>query len=164
MAEAVKKGPKGATSRQQETVHVKAGAANAAATLADVVGAGKVITEAAENELKETIDRGPLGSEANSIRYTTFGASSSRSIAGVPELQDFTATVAIDATDKLHLELLGAAIGTEYEFATRWKKGTGVQVSYAAGTLASREDTSPEGGPRQVTFTFSLAQDWKYLI
>ena len=155
--------PSGQTGRKSEkyyAVLASVFAHPAVVNFAALEGAAKLVIAA--NELKEVVDATPLAAEANPIRWTPFGAETSRSIAGVPELQDFTATVALDASDTLHAALQDGAIGTGYALAKHFKKGAGEQIAYARGELASRSDETPEGSPRSMAVTFTLIQDWKY--
>ena len=154
-------GPSGQTGRPNQTFYLKADFEK----VADVDHAKLTASDGlilAANELKRVTDQTPMGTEANTQRFSCYGESSSRSIAGIPELQDITLTVAYDASNVLHKALLEAAVGKVYGIGTLHKKGDGEQAVYAIGTKAGHSDETPEGGPRTVAFTFALSQDWIY--
>ena len=153
--------PSGATSRQNETYYLNS---VAAAPMADDFDTYAEIDALAvdANVLKDVVDRGSIGGEANPIRFTPFGAKTSKSIPGVPEQPEFSLTVAFDASDTLHAALRDADIGSGYQVVVKTVKGAGEEVKYAYGTLAAANEETADGSPRQFTFTFALETDWVY--
>ena len=90
------------------------------------------------NRVQKVVDQDDLGQSANTATFASQGENSSESVAGVPDIDEWTTTIAFTPTDPLHILL--ANIG-----GAGWKIGDIVYIAIVGGWSHEKDNLPGEG-------------------